>query len=99
MSVKLTFSEAYRIAILTVLNKDTDHRVNERMLRTSLEALYAFDLSKVEMRRELSFLEAQLCLKLEILHEDMWAATLTERGQRAAHGKERVPGVDEPELD
>ena len=49
MSVKLTFSEAYRIAILTVLNKDTDHRVNERMLRTSLEALYAFDLSKVAM--------------------------------------------------
>lgn len=87
-------AEQQRLTLLQALEQDNDYRVNDLILQTWLDET-GMALSMDKLRTELSWLEEQGLITLEIV-KTMKIATLTERGLDVVRAMTNVPGVARP---
>ena len=83
-----------RLGILQLLEEDPDYSYNERILQALLGKL-GHSLSGDRLRTELHWLLEQGCVALED-GAGLLIARLTARGEDAALGRVRVPGIARP---
>ena len=85
-----------RLAILQILDADTGTE-NDASLLAYLER-FGHTPSVQQLRDELAWLAGERCLRLAALGPSgAIRATLTTRGADVARGRERVPGVLQPD--
>lgn len=94
MSYEQMITEDARLAILQVLEQDPDYSHNDRVIQRALQAI-GHGLSTDRVRTELHWLSEQGLATLQATG-DMLIAKLTTRGEDAALGRARVPGVARP---
>lgn len=89
-------SEDIRLAVLEVLEEDPGYSHNEDVLQRAVGYL-GHQVSADRMRSELSWLQEQGLVEISEVGP-IWVAKLTSRGEDAALGRARVPGVRRPRL-
>lgn len=94
MSYSKLFAEHLRLAILQLLQQDSDYAHNEAVLQSALAAL-GHGVSTDRLRGELAWLAEQGLIAIDDV-SGMQVATLTLRGADAALGRARIPGVARP---
>lgn len=95
MSYSDLVSADLRLCILRVLHEDVDYAHNEAVLQSAL-ALIGHNISADRLRTELRWLEEQLLITIVDVANTVWVAKLTNRGEDAALGRARAPGVARP---
>lgn len=85
-------TEHIRLAIVQILDQDSDYRHNEHILAGALDEL-GYRLSSDRLRSECSWLAEQGLITLERVGGSVWVASLTRRGQDVAAGRCRIPGI------
>lgn len=91
MSYDAFVTEDRRGAIVRFLADQNSFSLNEGVLQDALDRL-GHSVSRDVVRTDLSWLEEQGLLRLTEL-KGLWLAVLTTRGEDAAHGRTRVPGL------
>lgn len=87
-----------RLAILQILEQDPDYSHNEHVLKQGLQYL-AHNISSDLVRTHITWLEEQGLVTVERdTVTGLWIVKLTRRGEDAALGRVRVPGVARPRL-
>lgn len=94
MSYADLISEDVRLRILEILEEEPDYSHNEDVVRMALGAI-GHNVSRDKLRTYLAWLEEQDLVKLEDA-AGLQVVTLTGRGEDAALGRTRVPGVKRP---
>ncbi len=84
-----------RLVILRFLAEDNDYKLNDSVLSTALEQV-GHNVSRDVLRSELVWLKEQGLIKVDVLMEHIYVATLTERGLDVSKGLSLVPGVKRP---
>lgn len=89
-------TEGRRLGILRILCRCNLFTNNEYSLRDELGGNYGHHVSKDVLHSDLAWLEEQ---SLVIVQQPRagWIATLTGRGQDAAEGRARIPGIAQPQ--
>ena len=87
-------AEDRRLVILKVLAELPAYRTNSFLLHTLL-AKWGHDPSADQVKTDLTFLQEQGLLTLEVV-ESVFIATLTTRGADVAAGRITNPGVKRP---
>jgi Fe2+ or Zn2+ uptake regulation protein len=87
-------NEDQRLAILQVLEQDPDYSHNDRVLQRALQAI-GHGISTDRVRTEAHWLGEQGLVTVQQVGE-MLIVKLTPRGEDAALGRARVPGVARP---
>lgn len=96
MSYRQIFLEDLRLAILRCLNEAQGHAVNSALLWKMIQAIH-HPATRDQFTSALHWLGEQNLARLSIVEAtDLLAVKLLERGQDAATGKARIPGVAEP---
>jgi Fe2+ or Zn2+ uptake regulation protein len=85
---------AVRLAVLQILEQDTDYSHNEHILQALLGKL-GHGLSSDRVRTELRWLEEQGLIRIEDISGTL-VARLTRRGADVSQGTARVDGVARP---
>lgn len=88
-------AEDRRLAILRLLESDSDYAVNESLVQTALGQL-GHGVSRDTVRADFAWLAEQGLVTVEIVAETIHVARLTGRGADVAQGLARVPGVKRP---
>ena len=83
-----------RLIILQALHEDVDYAQNEHVILRILQAV-GHAISHAQLHTQLAWLEEQGLITLSDV-SGMKVAKLTERGEDAALGRARVPGVRRP---
>lgn len=91
--MQVLLDEDQRLCLLRSLN-EAGGSANESVLQTCLEA-YGHRISRDAVRTHIAWLEEQRLVGVEDMCGCM-VATLRGRGQDAAEGRARVPGVKRP---
>jgi len=94
MSLTEIIAADRRLAILRALEEDPDYAHNEMVLRVALGTL-GHSVSHDRLRADLAWLEEQQLVTIDGV-ADLQVARLTARGEDAALGRARVPGVRRP---
>jgi hypothetical protein len=94
MSYEQLVAEHLRITILRLLLEDTGYSCNESLLLDAVED-YGFEPSRDKLRTQLAWLAEQGLITLGG-SDSCQVATLTARGEDAAKGRAKVPGVKRP---
>ena len=94
MSYRAILDEHLRLAILQILEQDSDYAHNETVLQAALSAV-GHGVSADRLRSELAWLAEQGLLVVEDAG-GLQVAKLTRRGGDAAMGRTNVPGVARP---
>ena len=84
-------AEDARLRILQLLRKSGEQPLNHEVLTTALQSM-GVRISKTQVRNELRYLEEVRAVTL-VDAGHLLVATLTERGDDAATGLSRLPGV------
>lgn len=92
---KDVFAEQQRILILQLLEKDSDHTVNNVLLQKGLEYV-GHNISLDKVNTECAWLEEQGLVKVKVLNEDLSLVTATRTGIDVVLSRRVVPGVDMP---
>ena len=87
-------NEHARLAMLQLLQQDSDYKMNDSVLQSGLEMM-SFNLSYSKLQTELSWLEEQGAVELESVL-DVILINLTRRGEDIALGRSAVPGIARP---
>ena len=87
-------TEHLRLAVLQILAEDSDFAHNELVLSSALGQL-GHGVSSDQLRTELAWLAEQGLISVADV-SDLQVARLLKRGQDAARGLARVPGVARP---
>lgn len=87
-------TEHLRLAVLRVLAADSDYAHNELVLSSALAQL-GHGVSSDQLRTELAWLAEQGLIEVEEV-ADIQVARLLRRGEDAARGAARLPGVARP---
>lgn len=82
-----------RLAVLRLLAEAPDYTLHELLLADGLEAL-GLASSSDELRAQIAWLDEQGLIVAQ--QAGVWIATLTARGEDAAQGRARIPGVARP---
>ena len=97
----MTYSERHtadlRRAILCVLTA-AKVEVNVAILRASIEEATPHRPAATALRQELVWLSERNLVALRAIGASVAAATITERGEDVALGRERLTGVATPEI-
>ena len=93
MSYKSIITADMRLAILRLLEQDTDYAHNEYVLQRALEQL-GHSISADRLRTELRWLEEQQLITID--GGSVCVAKLTSRGVDAALGRARIDGIARP---
>ena len=88
-------TEYIRLAILQLLEQDTDYSHNEHILIGALDEL-GYHLSNDRLRTECSWLAEQGLINTEQVAGSVLVASLTPRGQDVATGRSRSTGIARP---
>lgn len=96
MSYSDAVSADQRLVILEALEQDSGYSHNEHVLRSMLEAT-GHHVSRDMLRSQLAWLEEQGLVTVALVGETR-VAKLTGRGEDAARGNARIPGVARPRL-
>lgn len=83
-----------RLVLLRLLVEMTAYRANSSVLTMALDS-YGHTLSRDQVKTELHWLAEQGALTLQDVGPVI-VATLSERGQDIAAGRNRVPGIKRP---
>lgn len=83
-----------RLAALQLLEQDPGYSYNERILKRLLASL-GHEISSDQLRTEIAWLSEQGLVTTEQVAEIL-VVRLTSRGEDAALGRARVPGVARP---
>lgn len=95
MSYAAFLSEDRRLAILRLLHDQEGYALNESVIHDALERL-GHHVPRSIARDDLVWLEERALLRVEVVGDRVWVATLTERGGDVATGRSRVEGVKRP---
>ena len=87
-------AEHLRLAILQLLQEDSDYAHNEAVLQSALTAL-GHGVSTDRLRGELAWLAEQGLIVVDDV-SDLHVAKLTVRGADVALGRSRQPGIARP---
>lgn len=90
-----TKTEERRLLILQTLTAAEGYRANESVLQSSLD-LTGYMISADRLAGDLSWLEEQALIDVEIIGGDIRIATVLERGADVAAGRVTHPGVKRP---
>ena len=95
-----TYSERHeanlRLHVLAVLTA-AKTEVNVPILRASIEQTTPHRPAALQLRQELVWLSERALVTLRSIGASIVAATITERGEDVALGRERLAGVDRPD--
>lgn len=89
-------AEDRRLVILRFLADDNDYRLNDSILQKALDQV-GHNVSRDMVRSDLSWLEEQGLITVEVVLDQIHVAELTKRGLDVAEGRSKVPGVKRPE--
>ena len=95
MSYAQLEAEHIRLAILQVLQQDTDYAHNEHILISALDQL-GYHLSQDRLRAECHWLAELGLIEIEKVAASVWVIRLTRAGYDLVGGHARVPGVAQP---
>jgi len=95
MSYRALIAEHLRLAILQILEQDSDYAHNEAVLQSALQAV-GHGVSADRVRAELAWLAEQGLLLVEQAPGQLQIARLSGRGADTALGRAIVPGVARP---
>lgn len=89
-------TEGRRLGILRILSRRNMFTANEYSLNDELGGNYGHHVSKDMLHSDIAWLEEQ---GLVIVQQPRagWIITLTSRGNDAAEGRARIPGVAQPQ--
>lgn len=93
MSFQELFTEQRRLFLLQLL--EAGGEANDKILRDGLNH-YKVTSSLDQTRTALAWLDEQGLIRLERISDDVWGASITERGIDVALGRVVVPGVKRP---
>ena len=88
-------AEHIRLAILQVLQQDTDYAHNEHILISALDQL-GHHLSQDRLRAECHWLAELGLIEIDKLAESVWVMRLARSGYDIAAGRATRPGVARP---
>lgn len=94
MSFESIVNEDQRLALLQALEQDPDYSQNEHVLGRMLQAV-GHGISSDKLRTHLAWLNEQGLIEVDDV-AGLQVARLTRRGEDAALGRARVPGVARP---
>ena len=97
MSFRDLLIQAQRLTILQLLREADGYDLNDRILRAALVE-FGHRPSRDQLLSELAWLAEQGLIATRVAGGFV-VATLTERGEDAATGRARVPGVKRPSPD
>jgi hypothetical protein len=95
MSLREIMDKEARLVILRSL-LDCRGEANESILQSCLD-VYGINVSRDEVRTQMSWLNEQGMIELEIVGS-CFVATLKSRGQDVAEGRSTVPGIKKPRI-
>lgn len=95
MSYAKLEAEHIRLAILQVLQQDTDYAHNEHILLGALDQL-GHHLSQDRLRAECHWLAALGLIEVDQVARSVWVMRLARPGYDIATGRATVPGVAHP---
>ncbi|QUN06442.1 ArsR family transcriptional regulator [Shewanella yunxiaonensis] len=87
-------AEHQRLVILRSLADESGYQLNESIIHDILDA-YGLDISRDGVRTQLTWLQEQGLVTIELVGKTM-VATITGRGEDVARGLARVPGIKRP---
>jgi repressor of nif and glnA expression len=85
--------EHIRLTILQLLQSAPDYTLHESLISDGLKSL-GLGVGRDELRIQLAWLDEQGLIIAQ--QAGVWIATLTVRGEDAAAGRVRIPGVARP---
>ncbi|MCK5296460.1 MAG: ArsR family transcriptional regulator [Alphaproteobacteria bacterium] len=88
-------AEDRRLVILRILNEEPDYAINDSVLQTALSQI-GHGVSRDVIRTDLSWLEEQGLVSVEVIKDKIHVAKLTARGGDVASGRAVVYGVKKP---
>ncbi len=88
-------NEHIRLTVLQLLAQDPGYDLNEAILATLLKE-FGHQVSKDALRTHLAWLAEQGLLTVSLVAGTLQLAKLTSRGEDAAYGRARIPGVKRP---
>ena len=95
MSYQKLETEHIRLAILQVLQQDTDYAHNEHILAGALDQL-GHHLSQDRLRAECHWLAELGLLEIDKVAQSVWVLRLARSGHDIATGRATRPGVARP---
>lgn len=94
MAITDVINEHERLSLLMALNAMSSYRNNDSILQEAC-AQYGHDMSRDRVKSHLAWLEEQGAVTTDKVGNYL-VAELTSRGQDAAQGRARIPGVKRP---
>lgn len=95
MSFENKLKEEMRLVMLRLLNELPSYRGNSSTLHSGL-AHWGLSFSRDQVKTELYWLKDQNCVDIELDTSAVVVVKLTERGQDAAEGRQRIHGIQRP---
>ncbi|AYO54930.1 VpaChn25_0724 family phage protein [Acinetobacter wuhouensis] len=95
MSFENQLKEEMRLVLLRLLNELPSYRGNSSTLHNGLNH-WGLSFSRDQVKTELYWLKDQGCIEVELDTPDVVVVKLATRGQDAAEGRTKVPGIKRP---
>ncbi len=95
MSFEAKLKEEMRLVMLRLLNELPSYRGNSSTLHSGLSH-WGLSFSRDQVKTELHWLKEQGCISIELDNPDVMVVKLSTRGQDAAEGRAKVPGIQRP---
>jgi len=95
MSFENQLKEEMRLVVLRLLNELPSYRGNSSTLHSGLSH-WGLNFSRDQVRTELHWLKEQDCISIELDNPDVMVVKLSTRGQDAAEGRTKIPGIQRP---